>query len=222
MVHILHRHRNEATHVADEQAGVHERTVAHERTPTDERDIVHARRAHEAEARDRFGGVNIGAAFAGWLVAIALTVLLSSIVGAVASAVGATTDFTQDQAEREAGTIGIAAAIALIVVMSLAYFFGGYVAGRMSRFDGAKQGLAVWLIGLLVTLVAVVLGVAFGNEYNVLDRVDMPRIPVPTDAATWGGVITGVVLLVCTLLAALVGGKAGHRYHNRVDRAAFG
>lgn len=208
---ILHRHHHKDTDVATEgHAGTHQR------------DIVHERRAHEAHAHERFGGVNIGAAFAGWLVAIALTVLLTSIVGAVASAVGENTNFTQSDAERDAGTIGIAAAITLIVVMALAYFFGGYVAGRMSRFDGVRQGMAVWVIGLLVTIVAVVLGVVFGNEYNVFDRVDLPRIPIPTDAATWGGVIAGAVLLVVTLLAALAGGKAGHSYHNRVDRAAFG
>lgn len=213
---LLHRHHKDTSDVTtEERSGAH---AAH----TDERDLVHQRRAHEAHAHEKFGGVNIGAAFAGWLVAIALTVLLTSILGAVASAVGASTNFTQNEAEREANTIGIAAAVALVVIMALAYFFGGYVAGRMSRFDGARQGMAVWLIGLLVTVVAVVLGVVFGNEYNVLDRVDLPRIPIPTDAATWGGVITAVALLLVTLLAALAGGKAGHNYHNRVDRAAFG
>jgi hypothetical protein len=28
----------------------------------------------------------------------------------------------------------------------------------MSRFDGAKQGIAVWLIGLLVTIIAIAVG----------------------------------------------------------------
>lgn len=46
----------------------------------------------------------------------------------------------------------------------------------MSRFDGGKQGLATWLIGLLVTLVAIGLGAIFGAEYNLLDRVNLPRI----------------------------------------------
>ena len=30
------------------------------------------------------------------------------------------------------------------VVLFVAYVCGGYVAGRMARFDGIKQGLAVW------------------------------------------------------------------------------
>ncbi|HYF74511.1 MAG TPA: hypothetical protein VD864_16905, partial [Nocardioides sp.] len=138
----------------------------------------------EQEARDRFGGMNWGAVFFGWLVAVALAVLLSSVIGAVATALGASTNLTQDQAQRDAGTIGIAAAVAVVVVLSIAYFTGGYVSGRMSRFDGTRQGFGVWVLGLVVTLVAVGLGALFGTQYNVLDRVDLPRIPVPTDAAT--------------------------------------
>jgi amino acid transporter len=169
----------------------------------------------EKNAHDRFGGVNFGAAFFGWLVAIAMTVLLMSILGAIASAVGASTNFSQTDAEREASAVGLGAAIALVVVMAIAYYAGGYVAGRMSRFDGARQGFAVWALGLIVTLLAVGLGYLFGSQYNILDRVNLP-----TDAATMGGIITALALLIGTLLAAMAGGKMGHRYHNKVDRAA--
>src|SRR3954452_18629596 len=100
----------------------------------------------DAHAREKFGGMNIGAGFFGWLVAIAIAILLTSIVGAVAAAAGASSNVTQSEAQRQAGSIGIVAAIVLLVVLLVAYFTGGYVAGRMSRFDGGKQGLAVWLI----------------------------------------------------------------------------
>lgn len=180
-----------------------------------------ARGIDDDAARDKYGGINWGAAFFGWLVAIAMTVLLSSIIGAVASAVGTANDLSQTQAQREAGAIGLAAAIALVAVMLIAYFTGGYVAGRMSRFDGAKQGVATWVIGLVVTLIAVGVGVLLGSQYNILDRVNLPRIPVPTDTATWAGVITALALVLGTLVAAMLGGKVGHRYHDKVDRAAF-
>ena len=176
----------------------------------------------EVRQRERFGGVNWGAGFFGWLVAIAVTVLLASILGAVAAAVGTTQEVTESQAESEAGTIGLVAAILLLVVLMIAYYTGGYVAGRMSRFDGGKQGLAVWGIGLLVTIVAVVLGVVFGSQYNILDRVDLPTMPVPTDTLSIGGVITAIAVLVGTLIAAMAGGKVGRRYHRRVDDAAYG
>jgi amino acid transporter len=173
----------------------------------------------DAHARDKFGGMNLGAGFFGWLVAIAIAILLTSIVGAVAAAAGASSNVTQSDAQRQAGTIGIAAAIVLLVVLLVAYYTGGYVAGRMSRFDGGKQGLAVWLIGLAVTIFALVLGAVFGSQYNILDRVSLPRIPVSTDQLSWGGIIAAVVILLGTLLAAMAGGKVGHRYHDKVDRA---
>lgn len=207
MVHLIH-HR-EKTH--DDHV---DRPVDR---PVDER----AAAARQGHAHDRFGGVNLGAAFAGWLVAVALSVLLTGIVGAVASAIGASTDFSQSDAQREAGAIGLGAAIAVVAILVIAYFYGGYVAGRMSRFDGARQGLVAWLIGLLVTIAAVVAGVVFGDEYNALDRVDLPQIPIPTDTATWGGLIAAVAIVVGTLLAAMIGGKVGHRYHDRVDRVAY-
>ena len=177
--------------------------------------------AHHEHARRKFGGLNVGAAFFGWLVAIAVAVILTSIIGAVLAAMGSSANVSQTEAQRQAGTIGLAAGIVLVAVLVVAYYTGGYVAGRMSRFDGARQGLGVWAIGLLVTILAVLVGAGFGAQYNILDRVDLPRIPIPTDQATWGGVVTAVVVLVGTLLAALLGGAVGHRYHNRVDRAAY-
>jgi len=172
------------------------------------------------EAYDRFGGINWGGAFFGWLVAIGMTIILTGIVGAVVAAISSSTQVTQSEAQREAGSIGIAAGIVLLVVLALAYFAGGYVAGRMSRFDGGKQGLAVWVIGLVVTLLALALGAIFGNEYNVLDRVSLPRLPLSVSELSTGGIITAVAVLVLTLLAAMAGGKLGHRYHDKVDRVA--
>ena len=211
--HVEHDHehstdRHHDTHAQDRR--VHETDSGS--TPVGEH--------HDDHARDKFGGLNWGACFFGWLVAVALAILLTSIVGAIASAVGSNAEITQSEAEREAGTIGIAAAIILLVVLLVGYYAGGYVAGRMSRFDGGKQGLGVWVIGLIVTILAVVAGVAFGSEYNILDRVELPRIPVPTDELGIGALITALAVVVGTLLAAMLGGKVGHRYHNRVDRAA--
>jgi hypothetical protein len=178
------------------------------------------RRAGDQDARAKFGGVNLGASFFGWIVAVGIAVILTSIIGAVGAAVGFSGDLSQSAAQRQAGTIGIAAAVVLLLVLMIGYYAGGYVAGRMSRFDGGRQGLVVWVIGLLVTLVAIGLGALFGSQYNILDRVTLPRIPIALDQLGWGALVTGVAVVVLTLLAAVVGGKVGHRYHDRVDRAA--
>jgi hypothetical protein len=187
----------------------------------DESRHVDSPSAAEERARARFGGFNWGACFFGWLVAIAVAVLLTSVVGAVVAGLGSSRTVTQTEAQRQAGTIGLTAAIVLLVVLAVGYFLGGYVAGRMSRFDGARQGVGVWLIGLAVTLLAIALGAIFGSQYNVLNRVQLPNLPISTGELGWGAVVTAVVVLVLTLLAALLGGKAGHRYHDRVDRVAW-
>ncbi len=169
--------------------------------------------------RERFGGLNPGAAFFGWLVAVAVAVLLTSIIGAVAAGVGSNVTVSQAEARANAGTIGLVAAIVLLVVLMVGYYCGGYVAGRMSRFSGPRQGLGVWLTGLLVTVVAVVLGAVFGQQYDILGRVNLPRLPISSTDLSTGGIIAAVVVLVGTLVAALAGGAVGTRYHRRVDRA---
>jgi hypothetical protein len=167
-------------------------------------------------AHDRFGGMNWGADFFGWLVAVAATLLLSGIISGIVAAVGQEVDIA-GALQREAGTAGIVAAVVLVVVSAIGYYAGGYVAGRMSRFDGARQGLGVWLIGLLVMILAGVAGALFGREANVLDRISLPRLPLTGEEMGIGALVTLGVLLLVTLLAAMAGGKVGHHYHDKVD-----
>jgi len=197
---------------------LHRHTASPE-THDEDAQPVEAPRDRDSVAREKFGGRNLGACFFGWLVAIGMAILLIGIIGAITAAVGETASITQSDAEREAGTIGVAAAIVLLVVLAIGYYCGGYVAGRMSRFDGGRQGVGVWLIGLVITIAAVGLGALFGSQYNVLDRVDLPSIPISGDEIGWGVAITAAAVIVLTLLAAMVGGKAGRHYHDRVDRA---
>src|SRR4051794_27117257 len=94
--------------------------------------------------KSEFGGMKFGSAFFGWLTATGTAVLLTALVAAAGAAVGLGTsggsaDKAVDQANKNASTVGIVGAIALVVVLFVAYFCGGYVAGRMARFDGAKQ-----------------------------------------------------------------------------------
>ena len=182
----------------------------------DEQDRIIEQR--EQQRRDEYGGFNWGAAFFGWLVAVAVAVLLTGVVAAVAAAVGSQLSVTQNAAERAAGEIGIGSAIALLVVLMIGYFAGGYVAGRMSRYDGGRQGVGVWIIGLLVTIAVAVIGAVFGSQYDPLQQVNLPNLPIPTDAATAGGLIALAAVLIGTLVAAFLGGKLGTRYHKKVDR----
>jgi hypothetical protein len=176
---------------------------------------VHARQ------REEFGGLHWGSAFFGWLVAIGVAALLTAILSAAGAAVGLTESSPSqagDQAAGNAGTVGIVGGIVLLIVLGLAYYAGGYVAGRMARFDGPRQGLGVWLIGLIVTVVLAVAGVLLGAQYNVLSQLNLPRIPVDEGALTTGGLIALLAIVAVTLLAAVAGGKQGTHYHRKIDR----
>jgi hypothetical protein len=177
-------------------------------------------REHVHRQHEFYGGFKWGAAFFGWLSAMGLTVLLLAIASAAGVALGLTAADT-DAANPDAETVGLVGAIVLLVIIGLGYYAGGYVAGRMSRFDGARQGVGVWIIGLLVTVALAVAGYAFGSEYNVLSDLNMPRIPVEEGDATTAGIIALVAVLLVTLFAAISGGKVGERFHRKVDRVGI-
>ena len=195
------------------------------RQTTAERGATRPRNGHTAGAprevisrqRDEYGGINWGAAFFGWLVAIGVAALLTAILSAAGAAIGLT-ESSPSQAQSNAGTVGIVGGIVLLAILGLAYYAGGYVAGRMSRFDGPRQGVATWVIGLIVTVVLAVAGVVLGAEYNVLSQLKLPRIPVDEGALTTGGLIALVAIVLVTLLAAVAGGKQGTHYHRKIDR----
>ena len=173
--------------------------------------------SREEQQHNAFGGLKWGAAFFGWLCAIGVTVLLLAIASAAGAVFGMTRGSTS-QAKQNAETIGIAGAAVLLVILAFGYYAGGYVAGRMARFDGARQGVTVWAIGLLVTVLLAAAGFVFGSKYNVLGQLNLPHIPVDEGAVTDGGIIALVLVLVFTLVAAIFGGKVGDRYHRKIDR----
>ena len=179
-----------------------------------------------AREKEEYGGIKIGSAFFGWLTATGTAVLLTALAAAAGAVFGLSgvTD-AQDavaQATENAETIGIVGGIVLVVVLFVAYYCGGYVAGRMARFDGAKQGLAVWLWAVVIAILLALLGLVAGSQYNVLSQLNtFPQIPVSGGDLTTGGVIALVAAAVVSLAGAVLGGIAGMRFHRKVDRAGL-
>ena len=174
----------------------------------------------------RFGGVKIGSAFFGWLTATGMAVLLITLLAAAGVAFGLATNTTVDQAVQEsqnatstAQTVGLAGAITLLVILFVSYYCGGYVAGRMARFNGFRQGLAVWLWGIAMALFVAALAAVAGSQYNVLARLNLPRIPVDEGQVTAVGLIAIGAAVLTSMFGALLGGLAGMHFHRRVDAA---
>ena len=172
----------------------------------------------------RFGGVKIGSAFFGWLTATGMAVLLITLLAAAGVAFGLATNTTVDQAVQEsqnatstAQTVGLAGAITLLVILFVSYYCGGYVAGRMARFNGFRQGLAVWLWGIAMALFVAALAAVAGSQYNVLARLNLPRIPVDEGQVTTVGLIAIGAAVLTSMFGALLGGLAGMHFHRKVD-----
>jgi hypothetical protein len=183
--------------------------------PGQSRTSPNRRRQHE-----EYGGFNLGAAMFGWLVAVGIAALLIAALSAAGAAIGLTS-LSGSEARSSAATVSIVGGVLFVLVLAVAYFAGGYVAGRMSRFDGARQGFGVWVFGLLVTIVLAALGAIAGSKYNLLGQLNLPRIPIDEGSLATGGAIALAVILVVTLVAALLGGKTGERYHRKVDRLGY-
>jgi putative membrane protein (TIGR04086 family) len=69
------------------------------------------------------------------------------------------------------------------VVLLLAYLFGGYVAGRMARRAGLLNGLAVFL--LAIVLIAAV-GALVANQADAdTIRTNLRSLGIPTSGTEW-------------------------------------
>ena len=178
-------------------------------------DGVRAERVHadlpRAEARHRFGGLDVPAFLAGAVAGLGTLAVLA----AVAAALG-TVGYQQGVGSDELSTAGLATGL---VVLFLALLAGGWVAGRSARYDGARNGLLA--AGLFVVLTA---GIgALGSRVDgaqetageAASSVDLPTwLP---DATTSAAVATGLLALLVVLAAGALGGSLGARWHRRVD-----
>ena len=206
--------------VADDPRAVRGRRVETVATPMAPAAVV-------ARERAAYGGVKWGSAFFGWLSAMGLAVILTGLVAGAGTALGLANDVSSadvvgDVANGGATTIGIAGAIAVLLIILVSYFAGGYVAGRMARYDGARQGLAVWLWSLVIAVVVGVVALVAGNQYDVLGTLNVfPRVPFSDSDLSTAGVIALLATVVVSLVGAVLGGLAGMGYHRKVDAAAF-
>src|SRR5207237_564394 len=75
--------------------------------------------------RERYGGVKPGAAFFGWLTATGTGVLLTALLTGAGAAVGVATNPQAGSSVQQA-TVGLAGGIALLCILFIAYYCGGY------------------------------------------------------------------------------------------------
>lgn len=178
--------------------------------------------AEELRARQkrRFGGLQVLPGLMGLLVAVGLGGVLLAVAALAAPGFGVDTAAgagdALSRAWHDPGTGLLWAAVAVAGgVEFLSMLAGGYTAGRMGRFSGVAQGMSVWLWALLaraVVSVAVLLGA--GTAGLGADRWTVQEL-LGSDPGV--GLVALAGLLVLGLVAALLGGIWGMRYHRKVD-----
>lgn len=176
-------------------------------------------------ARDRrtlakeagYGTTSFLSVLAGMLVALGAVALVMAALGAVGSQLGLDVDGISTSDWRTAGIAGAAVAAG---VLFLAFFFGGYTAGRMSRRAGTKHGLLVFLLTAVVAAAIAGLAAWLGDTSEVTSALDDNG--VPRDANTWSDIGIGAAIAagVAVLLGSVLGGSRGDRWHGRLVTAA--
>ncbi|GAA2025212.1 hypothetical protein GCM10009819_05250 [Agromyces tropicus] len=177
-----------------------------------------AERQHEA-----FGGPKVGAAFFGVLLAAATgTLLIAALVVADAAlGLGVIPDpwASGGIGPLDAVAVGWVVVGLLLAFVLVAAYCGGYVAGRMARFSGIAQGLAVWVWAIVLLVAAGVAAVLLDGRYGLAAAAGaLPTLPVPDGSLVLAGIVAAVAVAVVALGGAVLGGVVGVRYHRRVDR----
>lgn len=175
---------------------------------------IRVERAHAelplAEARSRYGGIDVPAILAGALAGLGTAALLAALAtaaGSQASRLGQVGD----------GELALGGLITAVIVLALSGLVGGWVAGRVARFDGARNGL---LTGVVLLLLLAGLGAA--GSYAASETAGLPVIDLDRDTMTTAALIGALVGVVVTLAASAFGGRLGARWHRSVDDLVVG
>jgi hypothetical protein len=172
---------------------------------------VSVQRAHSqvplAEARSRYGGVDVPAVIGGALAGLGTAALL----GGLATALG----LEAGSVDLDTDALAVGGLLTTVLLVGLSALTGGWVAGRVARYDGARNGL---LAGLLMSLLLALLGAA--GAYTAAEG-GLP-VSLDGDRLTTAAWIAAAIGLAVAALAGLLGGKLGARWHRDVDDVLVG
>ena len=163
------------------------------------------------EARSRFGGVDLPAVAGGVLAALGATLLLSALLSGAGGA-------AYESGVRDEQALSVAGLVAGVVTLALAALLGGWVTGRMSRYDGARNGLLTAAGLLLLTALVGALGAWAGSRVDAVGDAGLPS-GVDTGTATVAAAVAAAVALLLALGAGAYGGRLGARWHRGPDDA---
>lgn len=172
----------------------------------------------EARLREIHGGVDWLASFIGCVFAVVAGSALLALAAVVLTPLG----FTLNLEGQQIGAAVITGLVVLGVALFVAYLFGGYVAGRLARYDGGRNGAMTVVWALALTLLATAVGSFLpGPFFEVVQEFVqgsiLPALGGLTELGLAGaGIIAGALLL--ELLGGFLGGRIGNHYHTRINQ----
>jgi hypothetical protein len=181
------------------------------------RELEFRRRQMQRRERREFGGrIQWEAVFFGLLAGIGLGASLVAMVlgGMVAAGV---TSFHEDAASL-VDHVMTGGGLIPIAILALSYLAGGYVAARMARFNGLRQGLGLWLLSLVIGIVVAITAWIAGGDIDPTKSITLPSNPIdegPLSDSGWAILAVGVLV---PLISSIAGGALGERFHRAVDR----
>jgi hypothetical protein len=164
---------------------------------------------------DARGGVAGGPILTGVVVAFGAMFLLSALVGGIMTAIGVS---AEDVGTSEAIQAGVGAGIVLVVAQFLAYFWGGYTAGRMARGAGVANGILVPIVAILVAIVVGAVVASLGASANLNLPFSTNRLPLENDFVVDWGLAISLAALGAMLIGGALGGALGARWHTKLER----
>lgn len=172
-----------------------------------------------SEIYERYGKADFLASLLGMFAGLGVLIFLSALLAAGAGGI----DYQLNVMTPE-GTLDEASIVGLIVaalVVFASFVAGGFVAGRMSRYNGGMNGLGAGLWMILLVAIFAALGAWVGAEYNAFSGVDLPNwfAQIDADDLTAMAIVASAVLVLATLAGGYLGGRIGEAYHTRVDAA---
>jgi hypothetical protein len=197
-------------------------TARQEASPSYPRGYFEAADEREDRLRDMYGGVDWLASFLGFIFALVAAALFSLIAGLVLAPLG----FTLNLGGTQIGAAVITGLVLAGILVFLTYFFGGYVAGRLARFDGGRNGAMLVLWSFLAVAVLALAGGIFssflpaeiaGGISNFIQNNVLAPIGSLAELGVVG-IIVAVGGLLMALLGGFLGGRLGSRYHSEIDR----
>jgi hypothetical protein len=199
----------------------YERRIEERSTPTTRTDVGVAgaepyvtretTRVVEGDAPRPF---SIAAGFLGWAVATFFTIVLTGILlaflGNAAYNAGVVTGNTFTISQNTLNNLTLTGLVGGLVAIFIAYFVGGYNAGRVDRSHGVAQGVAV----VAWTVVFAAIGALFANYAATFFDLGAYLAPYNVDygALTTQTLVALVIALLVMLGGAALGGLAGERW----------